>query len=344
MDVLLFMLGSVLLLLALVDALWTTLALEGAGPVAGRVAGALWNGFRWLHRRLGNHRVLTAAAPVILVGIVVVWTAMLWGGWVLLFSADPASIVHETTREPASLLNRFYFIGYTFVTLGVGDYVPQEAWQLATVFCSLHGLFELTIGLSYLLPVLGVATSGRQIASRISALGDTPTAILTNAWTGRDFGTLNDHLAGLSDALALHSNAHKAYPVLHYFHSTNPISSPPLRLAVLDEALTLLEHVVRPEARLTPPTRRAVRAASTQYLRLLETVYIESADEAPPPPGLGPLREVGIPVDEAALREGLAACEERRRLLLGMVRHDGWTWEDVVTGAAASRPSAQHAK
>lgn len=344
MDALLFALGSLLLLLALIDALWTTLALEQAGPIAGRYAGMLWSGFLWLRRRLGSQRVLTPAAPVILVGVVLLWASMLWVGWVLIFSADPGSIVHGTTQEPANWLNRFYFVGYTLVTLGVGDYVPQGTWQVATVLCSLHGLFELTIGLSYLLPVLGAATEGRQIASTISALGDTPAAILTNAWTGEDFGTLGDHLMDIEGALALHGNAHKAYPVLHYFHSTNPSDAPPLRLAILDEALTLLEHAVRPEAHLTPPTRRAMRAVSTQYLRLLEAVYVAPADEAPPPPDLGPLRAAGVPVDEAALHEGLAACDERRRLLLGLVRHDGWTWDDVVIDAEASRPDAQTAR
>jgi hypothetical protein len=234
MDVLLFALGSVLLLLALIDALWTTLALEQAGPIAGRFAGAHWNGYIWLRRRLDSHRVLAVAAPVILVGVVLMWAAMLWLGWVLIFSADPDSIIHGSTNEPANLLNRAYFVGYTLVTLGIGDYVPQGNWQLATVFCSLHGLFELTIGLSYLLPVLGAATEGQQIASTIAALGDTPTAVLTNAWTGDDFGTLGDHLMNIEGALALHSNAHKAYPVLHYFHSTNPADAPPLRLAILE--------------------------------------------------------------------------------------------------------------
>lgn len=99
---------------------------------------------------------------------------------------------------------------------------------------------------------------------------------------------------------------------------------------------------MRPEAHLTPPTRRAVRVASTQYLRLLESVYVEPADEAPPPPDLGPLREAGIPVDEAALHAGLAECDERRRLLLGLVQHDGWMWDDVVTDAEASRFEAEH--
>ncbi len=339
----LLLLGIALVLFVFVDAIWTTLGLHRAGPMAGRVAEWTWRAVRALHHPGGSHRLLSAAGTLTVLAATLAWVVVLCAGWFLVFSAEPASVVNGETREPADFVSRLYFVGYTLVTLGMGDYVPTGGWKAVTVLCSLHGLIELTLAISYLLPVIGAATEARQFASTLTGLGATPEEVLSNAWTGEDFGELPSHLIPLTGSLTLHVHAHQAYPVLHYFHSSHAESAPPLRVAVLDEAATLLRCAVREEAHPPPPTLRALRFALTEYLDLLETVGVEPTAEAPPVPDLRALREAGIPtVSDAEFLERLEAEDERRRLLWGLVRYDGWTWDDVAS-RAEGRASEQEA-
>ncbi|MDX1531826.1 MAG: ion channel [Rhodothermales bacterium] len=339
MSLALLLAGIALVVFVFVDAVWTTLGLHQAGPIAGRVAGWTWQGLTRLHRAISNHAFLASAGTVTLLAVAFTWVLLLFGGWFLIFLSDPDAVVAADTGLPADSESRFYFVGYTLVTLGIGDYVPTGGWKAVTILCSVHGLFELTLAISYLLPVLGSATESRQLASSITGLGNTPQEILTRSWTGTDFGNLSSHLESISSELGFHVHAHQAYPILHYFHAMQPESSPPLRIAVLNEAVTLLECGIREDARPAPPTLHAVRFTLTQYLRLLNAVYVAPSDDPPPPPDLRPLRAAGIPcVTDAEFEERLAEEAERRRVLWGRVQHDGWTWEDVQNESEERSP------
>ena len=340
---LLLVVGIALVVFVFVDAVWTTLGLNRAGPLAGRLAGWTWKGLLALAGRDGRSRLLDFAGTVTLLVVIFGWVLVLWLGWSLIFLSDPNALVNAATQAPADTLSRVYFVGYTLVTLGLGDFVPQGGWKIVTVLCSVHGLFELTLAISYLLPVLGAATEGRQIAASVRGLGATPQAILTNAWTGDGFGALGQHLQALQQALALHTYAHFAYPVLHFSHSSKPQGAPPLQIAVLDEALTLLLCAVDEEARPDAPTLRSLRYATSTYLGTLEAVYVEVQPE-PPLPDLGPLRTAGIPVcSDEELRTRLAAAGERRQALRGLVNHDGWTWDDVTSESDTDEHASLHA-
>lgn len=334
------LIGLVLVLFVSLDVIRTTLGLNGAGPLAGWVAGGVWRVLLGLHRRSDSHRMLSFGGTIILLAIALVWAVGAWGGWILIFHADPYAVLHSETKAPADLVGRMYFVGYTLVTLGIGNYVPQGGWQIVTVLCSFYGLASFTLAISYLLPVLGAATESRQLAATISGLGETPQEILTQAWTGEDFGDLTEHLVPLTTALGAYTHAHQAYPVLHYFHGTNPDAAPALQIAVLDEAVTLLLCGVREPVRPATPTLSALRSATSSHLRILEAVYIERGDE-PPSPDLAPLRACGIStVSDEAFREVLQDLEDRRRTLHGLVRQDGWAWEEVTARHEGAWPGS----
>lgn len=123
-------------------ALLTTLApASGAGPLSGRLVRVA---VRWRpHRRRGG---LLPPGTGLLLATVMTWVGLLWLGWTLALGAGAGSVVSSTTGAPANLRSRFYFAGFTVLTLGIGDYVPSGAWtQVGTVAAAFSGLFVVAM-------------------------------------------------------------------------------------------------------------------------------------------------------------------------------------------------------
>jgi hypothetical protein len=102
-------------------------------------------------------------------------------------------------------------------------------------------------------------------------------------------------------------------------------------IAVLDEALTLLEYGVLCDYRPDPATLYPVRQAVSEFLETLSSTFIHPTQEAPPPPILDHLRMNGIPtLSDEAFQIAVEDLAKRRRLLLALVRNDGWSWHRDV--------------
>jgi len=340
---LLGILGALLVAAASLDAVWTTLGLDGAGPLSGRISRAVWGGLLRVHRLRPSHRMLSFGATLILVAILATWLGMLLLGWTLVFSATPDAVVHIQGAEPVGFVERFYFTGFVLTTLGVGDFVPQGLWRVAVVLCSMNGLLVITLSIAYFIPVIEAGMAGRRLATYITGLGQTPQEIVLRAWTGAEEAGLDEAardanlqqlgvlLVALSEMVNAHTHRHVAYPVVHYVHGESPEAAVALRMAAVDEAVTLFEHAVAPEARPHPLVLHSLRCALTGYIKVLRDVYVEPTRQPPLAPALEPLRQRGVPlVDEAGYHRALADLADRRRILLSLVVHDGWTWADVV--------------
>jgi hypothetical protein len=329
--VLLLPLGVLVLGVMIVDVLMTTLAVgAAAGPVTARVARSLWRVAMALRRRR-SLRVLSTAGVVIVVTVVLVWALLAYVGWVLIFSAAPEAIVETSTGLTPDFWDRVCYVGYSLTTLGIGDYRPNGgAWQLATVGMAANGLFVATLSVTYLVPVAAAVTQKRQVAAYISSLGSTPQRLLLTGWDGKDFDVLTRHLDGIAPMLHLLEQRHLTYPVLHFFYSVDPRTSAPLRVAALDEALTLLSVAVQPRLRPSQGTLAPLRQSIAEFLRTLETGFVSASDEAPPPPSLDALRAAGVGlVPEEDFETDVKGLDYRRRLLRGLVRHSGWEWDEV---------------
>ena len=74
---LLAVLGAALVALVLVDALWTTVAPRGAGPVAGRIGRGVYTGAK----ALGGGRAPGWTGPTALVAAFLWWGGALGLGW-----------------------------------------------------------------------------------------------------------------------------------------------------------------------------------------------------------------------------------------------------------------------
>ncbi len=332
-------LGIAITGLTLIDALSTTFTISGGGgPVSAKVANYLWG--LVLHRHRGcrpgkrqmSHQRLTQLGYFVALTPIVVWLFLLWMGWTLIFSATPTAIVDSETQAPADLWSRAYFTGYTLFTLGLGDYKPQgPLWQMATAIASFNGFFLVTFSISYLIPVVSAAIQGRQLATYISSLGRRSEEIVLQAWNGKSFGLLDQHLINLAPMIAMHAQLYPAYPVLFYFHSATRARAAAPNLAALDEALTILEFGLKPECRPDAVAIHTLRNALSELIDTLSVTFIQPSQEAPPLPNLDDLRDRGIPtVSDRAFAEAVESLAERRRLLLAAVYNDGWCWDDVT--------------
>lgn len=322
--------GALLVALALVDALWTTVAPRGAGPVAGRIGRGVYAGAK----ALGGGRVPGWTGPVTLVAAFLWWIGALWLGWWLVFSADPGSIVDPTTGASADALSRAYVVGTYLTTLGLGArWAPGTGgWGVVASAVALNGFAVVTLVVTYVLQVVGAVTGARQLAGVVWGLGETPEALVTRAWTGSGFDGLATHLATLVPLVEAHGRRHEAYPALHFFQSRERRTSAPVMLAVLDEALLLLAEGVAPEARMAPAEVEPLRRVLGAYLDTLSASFVDAAEDAPPAPSLGTLSAAGVPTVEAeAFARAVDGQHPRRRRLLGLVRDAGQGWDVVVT-------------
>ena len=332
MSLLYVSIGAMLVAVTFLDALSTALWVDGsAGPISSRVARWSWRGALAVagHR----HRILSLVGPFVLSLIVILWVAMLWLGWTLIFSGDHLSILRSSTNAPADWAERFYFVGYLLFTAGLGDYAPNGAtWQLVAVLTNMTGLLLATLAITYVLSIITAVVQKRAFASAVSGLGRNAAQIVESGWNGRDLRDLDLPLSALASQLAHVSQQYRAYPVLQYYHPARPEVSPAVAAALFDDALTLIRFGVPPEYR---PSRAVIRSARSSVESFLDTAppaRIHSAPEAPPAPDLAALTNRGIPtLPQGRFSEDVEGLSRRRERLFGLLKNNGWRWEDTLS-------------
>jgi hypothetical protein len=323
-------LGVVLLVLAVIDLVWTTLWVDGgAGPLSSRLSTQIWRGLRSLGGR--RSRTLSLAGPFVLLATLFLWVALIWVGWTFLYAGDSASIHSNSSGEPATWSGRVWYVAYTMFTVGNGDFIPSRGvWQIASSVTAASGMLFVTMGVSYVISILGAVSTKRAFAGSVTALGRRGEQMVEAGWDGTSLHSLDLPLNALTSQLGLLVEQHRSYPVLHYYHSEGPGDAAAVAVAVLDEALTLIRFGVSGSARLDPALLKSAQSGVGSYLSTLNSAFIEPSDHLPPPPDLGRLRDAGIPtVSDEDFAAALAGLEERRRKLLGMIDADAWEWPPV---------------
>ncbi|EAW34758.1 ion channel [Lyngbya sp. PCC 8106] len=341
MSIWLTVLGITILLGVTLDVLITTLTVGGGGPITSRLSARIWIIALKIHRHFPNHRFLALIGMSLLVLMTLLWFALTWLGWTLLFVSGEGAVITSPNLVPASFWERVYFVGYTLSTLGQGSYQPQgEPWQIATAIASINGFFLVTLTFAYLLPIVSAASQKRSYATYIASLGGTADEILIRAWNGENFGQFDQHLIALSVMLTELGESHLNYPILHYFHSIERYRAMTLSLVALDDALTLLQYGIPRSHQPDPAAVRSVRRASAAFLATLKSAYLNPTDENPPLPALELVRLEGIPtVNDSQFQQATQHLEQRRRILLELIRNDGWTWDAIASTRTTSRAS-----
>ena len=94
--------GGLRLLVVSYDVLSTTLVTtSAAGPLTGRIGQGVWALSRRMARR-PDSVIMQLTGSSVLVLTIVVWLTLLWGGWTLIYSADPDAVLSSATRHPAT--------------------------------------------------------------------------------------------------------------------------------------------------------------------------------------------------------------------------------------------------
>ncbi|MGF1591195.1 MAG: potassium channel family protein [Pleurocapsa sp.] len=291
------------------------------------------NGVWWMMKKLirtKRHYLLSLAGPLIQIVTVFVWVGLLWAGWVLMFSAEPTSVIYTRTPDPqvSTLIDRIYFVAYTISTMGNGDLYPRRgSWEITASFMALSGMFLITMVVSFLLSVIGGVTSKQSLASQITGLGNSAEEFILNIWDGKGFPGLDLQLISITSQLGKLTQQQLAYPVLHRYHAASPQEDSAPAVVILDDALTILKYGLQKPYRPAPSLLKSARSTVHAYLKTLASASIYPAEHVPPAPDLTSLRQAGIPVvSDEEFRRSLDDLIHRRKLLLGLVERNSFKW------------------
>src|SRR6056297_2240199 len=321
--------GVALLGGGIVDIVWTTLWVDGgSGPVSGRLTTGVWKGLR---AATGDHnRALSLAGPLILMLTLATWIGLIWLGWTIIFSSEPLAVVNSRTGGPADWWGRFYYVAYTMFTDGNGDYTPVyggNVWEVASAFTTASGMAFVTLGVSYVLTVLGAVSDKRSFATTVTGLGGRSEAFVRAGWNGENFDGLERTIETLGSELSRLAEQHKSYPILHYYHSEKGERASAVAVPILDESLLLFRHAVPDEHSPDPAIVESARSSAQSYLETLDESFIDPEPAVPRSPNLERLRADDIPtVSDPEFADALAELTDRRRRLLGVVEADAWEW------------------
>lgn len=288
--------GILIVLITLIDVIWTSIWVGGgAGPVTRSISNLGWETLKLIGQQ--RHKVMVLAGPLVVTLTVLTWLLLLWIGWYLIFSAEVTAVLTTATEEIADTSDRIYFVGYTLFTLGNGDFSPNgDCWQIATSVASGSGLFTATLSITYLISVVSAAVSGRAFASEVDGLGSSSADVVSDGWDGSRYGDLALPLQSLGSQLTKLSQQYLAYPVLQYFHAGDAAKSPMVALVKLDQILVVSAHGVPVESRAPTVMHNSVRSAIEDVLKSLPQKFVKPVEDGLPAPDLEPLRRARRPV------------------------------------------------
>jgi hypothetical protein len=334
MNYFIFILGIILLILTATDLINTSLSVRGAGFLTRRLSKSIWSLLLVINKKMGRRKVLQFGGAIILVSILINWLLLIWISASLLFISEPKSLMNVETNTTTTIVNKIFFTGYTLSTLGLGDIEPEgNFWDILTAILSFTGLILISIAITYLIPVVSAEITKRKISVNINTLGGSVQEILLNYWNGSNFKELEQPFIPLIDSIILHAQNHKAYSVLHFFHSSDRKEAFVLNITNLDEVLTVLLHNIPKDQQPSYNTLIRLRKAISSYLVTLPATFITPGKKTPPIQILTDLESKGVPIlAGTTVDQEYKKLTTRRRLLLSLINDDGWEWTDLQCG------------
>ncbi|MGB3468623.1 MAG: potassium channel family protein [Cyclobacteriaceae bacterium] len=337
MTPLLFIIGLCIVVLTILDILYTVLAPNGAGYLAGKITFYIWRISLKIAGYDHRSKLLCNVGPYMLLLIVQIWVLLIWVGNAIIIYSDPHSLYNSTQQQyQEDFISNLYFSGYVLSAMGHGDYSPSNGWWKAyTAFISFTGVVFITLAISYLLPVIQAVTDKRTLSLRISSFGNSPEDILKKNWKNDHFEYLVKELKDLKPAIFSLAQQHMAYPIIHYFHSKDRNESAPINIATVDETLTILRSLLKDNSTESTLINDLVstQSAITYFLSTLKSGHIKPGNDEPEVPGLDYINDFDLPercsVEE--IKSTFRKHRKRRKLLLAYIQNDAWKWEDVVS-------------
>lgn len=252
MTILLTILGAILIFLGLRDIFQQLFHPSGGGSLSRVIMQTLWRIFR----RLGmvRHSLFVLAGPIIVLIIIVSWSALLAVGWALIYWPRlPEKFSFAPGLAPAnqdSFVDALYFSLMSLTTVGYGDITPLTGWlRIASTVEALVGFGLLTAALSWLISIYPVLARRTTFAREASLIDESE----------RNFGSVFDRMS--AEALgrmleSLNSGVLRVrtdlvqFPVTYYFHNIEErFSLPVAMLSLLQLARRASEEDQPPEVR-----------------------------------------------------------------------------------------------
>lgn len=333
MDIVYLTVGILAVVLTVTDILKTTLSTNGGGTITNAVGRSIWNLFFIASRHNARARILDYAGVAALVAVLVAWVCGLWIGLFLILMSDPNSIVSSSRELSAGPLEKFYYAGFSLSTLGVGDYkASSNVWRVVTSVSAFAGLVLITTSVTYFVQVLSAVSLQSKISLYVYSMGATPQAVLQNNWNGKDLNSFADASEELVSMLIQHTLHHHSFPVLHYFHNTDPALSFKRSIVQFAEAYFLLRHAVNGDVVVDQAKLIRIGNVLDAYIATIQDGYVKQGNVGRlPMPDMESLQKNGLPVaDTAHVREAFLEKESQKRAMLkSLLLQDGWTWKDV---------------
>ncbi|HLT06429.1 MAG TPA: potassium channel family protein [Cyclobacteriaceae bacterium] len=325
-EIVCLIIGIFLIIVIFRDILFTTYSMEGGGELTDFFLKHSWFGLLWLCGGDGRKKLLNYAGMFMMISLIVLWSLGLWLGVFLLFASDPSAIVHSDTLQHTDLWEKAYFSGYVLTTMGLGDYMPINAyWGILSAVFSFFGLLFITLMVSYAVPVLSNVITKKQLSLFVQQHGDSPAALIDYLWNGKDFSRLEQFRQQLQQSILTIAQSYRAYPILHYFHTNKQNESLIVTLCMLDETLAIMQQYISPEQweeKELLPLQKAI----DHYLNTMRDTYGYAEDESTEIPSLDlqMLSKMGIRWNNNSNFDW-----QRKQLWSRLLNSKGWTWKEV---------------
>lgn len=256
MDLLLRITGAAVVLAAIIDIFFTVLFPgSGYGPIRKPVGGVVWQVFRFLGNLTGGRRrrwVLSFSGPVLIGATMMVWFALLVVGWAMIYKpALGTGIRANSGVTDTSWTTALYVSGFNLTTLGVGDVAPSAApYRILSVIQAGFGFAFFSMSIAYFLSVYSSLTGRNAFAQglhHLSGRTDDAAELLACLADGADLSSVREHLASKAEFVREIYQTHRFYPVLRYFHYTEPFYALPRMLLVMLDTVTLIRSALNQE-------------------------------------------------------------------------------------------------
>lgn len=314
-------LGIGILLLIISDFFYTTLSISGAGIVTRTVSAISHLLIQKLVKIFGRG-IYSYSGLIINLLVLLIWILFIWLGLFLIYSSHPEAIVNSK-GSVASTIERLYFTGYVLSTLGMGNFYPTTIlFETISSIFSFFGFIFFTSSITYFLSVSTAVTNKRTFSRSVQNLGKTPETIV-DTLLKIDSSYTYQQLLTFQQLLDKHVVYHQAYPVIHYYGHPESAVSLSLNLARLDEALSILltsekAITIREEATI-------LRTTVTAYLKHVDTNYSWSFPKPKGDVSTELFEETKGDLDKTQL-------EKRRKIMIGLLKSEGYEWEDIRPG------------
>jgi hypothetical protein len=285
--------GVLLMLMFLADVFLTVLyARVGTGIFSVVVAKSLWRAFRRISGVFGRRRgsILTFCGPVVLIALVLFWTAGLTLGAALIIHPKLGrSVVSSSSSTPQDFITAMYAGGSSLSIVGGGNFSPKTGgMRMFYLLNSLVGTSVISLTLTYLMQVYSALQKRNALGLKLHLLTaetDDAAEFIARLGPQSDFDSANSTLMEIGSQIASVKESHHFYPVLFYFRFSEPFYSvSQITLTGLD-TVTLLRSAL--DANRFGSLQRS--AALTQIDRasrlLLTTLEEEFLGDGAPKPG-----------------------------------------------------------